>query len=963
MKHFLPVRFFHFLVLCLLLCQNSFGADVTLNSFSAYKVVGGNTVTPSSSLYYPLEVVTTGTQIKVDITLERPTGSRAATGIYLIIGGSDISYMVGQNTPFNPTQTTANKSNIVASFNEYAARAYWHIDNTNTSREIQEIGNHPSFLFSLGTSNPNASSPGGYLSSRYLHLVFCDLSTFKVTAVSKAGILLNFVNPPPPAPSPQPVITSISAASGVASDAIKLFGSGFTGITKVWFPTTINRPIPFTVVSDSEIRMNVPLSAAKGLVQIFVNNTSYVSNSIDFTVLQPSTPPTILTFRNDRDQYYRYPVINVVLPGDLIRLFLEPGKPGIWDYDIVAVDFNGVRVQASDLIFYSDYVLRVRVPVGITPGPVTLVTTTAGSSNGVAYRFPRAQSDCGDVICSNQSVIYGSIPAIIRGRLLATGPIGTRNVQSIGTFPWPTDFPAVTDGIAYSEYKMFDGSYFSNKYFNEPIFASDNEEEQVQWQSSYTNYDWDWQDIPNANGRDYQPGHALRTTYYRRASTHTVSGGRREFWYYSNIAIIIPYSPIASGDYLLRNRLTGQVMEIGGGGNTPDAQGARANQWPYLGGSNQQWTIDAFGNGRYRILNKRSNKALEVFGGYFNAGAQINQWDFQINSNQFWLFQPVDPPGNGSPRYYTIVNGNSGQVAEVGGGGPYNTTRGAHINQWPYYGVGTNHQEQEWELVPLPAQPASNAFPGVYTLVNANSNLLLEIGGYQPAPSTPGTVANQWTDSGTDNQHWTFVEVGGGFYKIVNSGSGQVLEVRNGSNTPGTTVNQWPYYGTLAHQEWSISQVSPGLYSIINRYTNQAMQIANASTSGGAQADQGYYQGTSNRNQHWYINFFAQNRPAAPATSATAAPGASTPLELQFIGSPNPFDQQLHLQFALPTTQTYTLAIYDGQGRLVQQLASGEAKAGQAQQITVPTHTYAAGFYLARLTTATGTQLLKLTKQ
>jgi len=104
----------------------------------------------------------------------------------------------------------------------------------------------------------------------------------------------------------------------------------------------------------------------------------------------------------------------------------------------------------------------------------------------------------------------------------------------------------------------------------------------------------------------------------------------------------------------------------------------------------------------------------------------------------------------------------------------------------------------------------------------------------------------------------------------------------------------------------------------------------------------------------------ASSAPAS-AAGATILAAASAPQAL--TASPNPFSDQLHLQFALPTTQAYTLAVYDGQGRLVQQVASGQAEAGQAQQLVLPTHTYATSLYLVRLTTATGTQSLKLLKQ
>ncbi len=100
---------------------------------------------------------------------------------------------------------------------------------------------------------------------------------------------------------------------------------------------------------------------------------------------------------------------------------------------------------------------------------------------------------------------------------------------------------------------------------------------------------------------------------------------------------------------------------------------------------------------------------------------------------------------------------------------------------------------------------------------------------------------------------------------------------------------------------------------------------------------------------------------AKPAVSA--AGGATISLQLALAGHPNPFGDELQLSYTLPIDQAYTLAVYDAQGRLVQQLARGQADAGQEQQLVVPTHDYAAGLYLVRLTTATGTRQLKLIKQ
>ena len=105
-------------------------------------------------------------------------------------------------------------------------------------------------------------------------------------------------------------------------------------------------------------------------------------------------------------------------------------------------------------------------------------------------------------------------------------------------------------------------------------------------------------------------------------------------------------------------------------------------------------------------------------------------------------------------------------------------------------------------------------------------------------------------------------------------------------------------------------------------------------------------------------------RGSQPATSAEAsATAADGPLAVSLTGSPNPTTDQLQLQFSLAYTQAYTLAVYDGQGRLVRQLPGGTAQAGQAQQVTVPVQELAAGLYLVRLTTATDRQQLKFLKQ
>ena len=107
--------------------------------------------------------------------------------------------------------------------------------------------------------------------------------------------------------------------------------------------------------------------------------------------------------------------------------------------------------------------------------------------------------------------------------------------------------------------------------------------------------------------------------------------------------------------------------------------------------------------------------------------------------------------------------------------------------------------------------------------------------------------------------------------------------------------------------------------------------------------------------------------PASASTSATSALLTTTervgtgPLVAQ--AHPNPFTTEVTLRFTLSQASSYSLAVYDMTGRLVEQLPSGQAAAGEAQQLTWATAHYASGLYLLCLRSAAGIQQLRLVKQ
>ena len=171
----------------------------------------------------------------------------------------------------------------------------------------------------------------------------------------------------------------------------------------------------------------------------------------------------------------------------------------------------------------------------------------------------------GQEICGDQCVPYNTVPAVIKGRILANANAYHSNWQ------------------AYVD--------FVNSH-NMTTFASSDEYEEVTWQYSYDGRNWE--SINLVSYRNFQPPVCTRTTYYRRHSTHLRSsiwsGNYTEDWYDSNVVTITPgpATPVP----------VQAAYTICGAGTFTIAVGAAANATSYNWYSNDPaWDIN--GQGRY----------------------------------------------------------------------------------------------------------------------------------------------------------------------------------------------------------------------------------------------------------------------------------------------------------------------------------------------------------------------------
>ncbi|MBP2705890.1 glycoside hydrolase N-terminal domain-containing protein [Microbispora sp. RL4-1S] len=150
----------------------------------------------------------------------------------------------------------------------------------------------------------------------------------------------------------------------------------------------------------------------------------------------------------------------------------------------------------------------------------------------------------------------------------------------------------------------------------------------------------------------------------------------------TQIAIELGAGGPSTGVVRLVNRNSGKVLDVYGGST---ADGAAIVQWPWTGGTNQQWRMTQNSDGSFRLTGLGSSKALTSPNA--NQGTALVQMTDTNGTNQRWKLVPAATSG-----YYRLVNVGNGLCADVEGG---STADGARIIQWRENG-GTN---QEWQVI------------------------------------------------------------------------------------------------------------------------------------------------------------------------------------------------------------------------------------------------------------------------
>lgn len=132
----------------------------------------------------------------------------------------------------------------------------------------------------------------------------------------------------------------------------------------------------------------------------------------------------------------------------------------------------------------------------------------------------------------------------------------------------------------------------------------------------------------------------------------------------------------------IMNRHSNKALDVTERSNQ---DGANIQQWSYADQPNQNWDVIDLGNGEAAIISRQSGRALTVEGGRDNNGANIIQQSWRGSTQQRWRLEQI------GSDYYRIVSVDNGKCLDVTREGKED---GANIQLWDY----SNQANQQWRL-------------------------------------------------------------------------------------------------------------------------------------------------------------------------------------------------------------------------------------------------------------------------
>jgi galactose oxidase len=304
---------------------------------------------------------------------------------------------------------------------------------------------------------------------------------------------------------------------------------------------------------------------------------------------------------------------------------------------------------------------------------------------------------------------------------------------------------------------------------------------------------------------------------------------------------------VRTGYTVITAASTSQCVDISGGSISA---GAPAIQWPCNFSKNEQWTVQLYSAGSFRIIEQGTGDCLVVSGGSPSAGAPLVQEPCSGIKSELWSFVA-------SGTNYQIVSKSSGQCAAVNGA---STSAAAAIVQMPCTTASNFLWSFNSGLVTASTLTVAQA---------AHSGQCLNVAG---GSSSAGATIIQWPCGGSANEQWTLKPTGG-YYELIANNSGLCLS-SNGATAEGSDMVQEPCSASSTSDLFALAPLN-GSYQLVVQNTGYCVDVYGARQNAGTGVIEWPCSGSIN--QQWGLS---------PATLASSW-SAVTQLPVDPIGVAN----------------------------------------------------------------------------
>lgn len=372
----------------------------------------------------------------------------------------------------------------------------------------------------------------------------------------------------------------------------------------------------------------------------------------------------------------------LVTPAAPAALLASPGEnvvPLRWQPSFGATSYTVKRATSSGGPF-SNVATGITVSnytdTSVTSGTTYYYVVTANNSSGTSGNSPE---DSATPQSPMVSIVFGGAPNDI-----GNNPNGTQGAAK--AFDLNVDTKWLSSAITWLQYDFGAGSSQTIKRYTITSANDVPARDPKDWQLQGSNDGSTWTTL------DTQGSQGFATRYQRNAYPIASPGSYR--YYRLNITansgdastqlselglFTDAGRTIPNGTYRVLSRKSLKALDVSAGGT---ANGTQLVQWGWNGATGQRWTFTEQGNGQYQITGVASGRVMDVAGVSTANGAKIHLWDWLNANNQKWTITPV---GNSSFKLTAV---HSGKALDVNGG---STADGANIIQWPYGGA-TNQQ-------------------------------------------------------------------------------------------------------------------------------------------------------------------------------------------------------------------------------------------------------------------------------